>query len=207
MSNGGSLLSIPSDRGVGRVVLNTNVKVGDFVIHVQTEEVKPKKLIVTYVLYDGQVIDRTERSYTAHEDKPNLRELISKVAEAQHSKKVREVPSIWEGFSKNLKISIRPPKRTTLRPVPMPVPVAPQLDAARALELFELGLTLYKEEPLKAQEAWEEAVHLDPDNKVYRVNLKKLRDISHGVLINDQKSGCFSACFKPSTTLRLIKAG
>ena len=205
MSNGGNLLSIPSDRGVGRVVLNTNVTVGNFVIHVQTEEVKPKKLIVTYVLYEGQVIDRVERGYTAHEDKPNLRELISKVAEAQHSKKIREVPGIWEGFSKNLKISIKPPKRTTLRPVPMPV--APKLDAAKALELFELGLTLYKEDPLKAQEAWEEAAHLDPDNKVYRVNLKKLRDLAHGVLINDKKSGCFSACFKPSTTLRLVKAG
>jgi hypothetical protein len=207
MSNGGNLLSIPSDQGVERVILNTNVTVGNSVVHVQTEEVKFKKLIVTYVLYEGQVIDRVERGYTAHEGKPNLRELIAKVADAQHSKKIREVPTIWDGFSKNIKISIKPPKRTTLRPVPMPVPVAPQLDTARALELFELGLTLYKEEPLRAQGAWEEAVRLDPDNKVYRANLKKLRDMAHGVLINDKKSGCFSACFKPSTTLRLVKAG
>lgn len=203
MENGANLLSIPSDHGVDRVILNTNVKVGDVVVHVQTEEVKPKGLIVTYVLYEGQVIDRVERSYTKFGSKPNIRELIHKVADAQHNKKIGSVREIWAQFSTTVGHSGRAPKRASLRPAAM----SSQSDSDRALELFELGLTLYKEEPLKAHAAWKEAVGLDPNNKVYRTNLKRLEDLSQGVMVNDKKSGCFSACFKPPAKLRLIKTG
>ena len=208
MSNTGNLVQIPSDQGVDIVVLNTNVTYANVSVHVQTEEVKPKKLIVTCVLYEGQVIDRAERSYADFNSKPNIRELISRVANAQHGKKISEVPSIWKRFSPTLKRSIRPLKVASLRPVSI---VTSQLDTDRALELFELGLTLYKDEPLRAKEVWEEASRLDPDHKVYRVNLKRLNDLSRGVLANDKNSGCFSACFKQPTRisrppiLRLVK--
>jgi len=208
MSNPGNLVQIPSDQGVDIVVLNTNVSIADVRVHVQTEEVKPKKLIVTCVLYEGQVIDRVERSYADVESKPNIRELIAKVANAQHGKRISEVPGIWKRFSPTIKRSIRPLKVASLRPVLIGTP---QLDTGRALELFELGLTLYRDEPLRAKEAWEEASRLDPDNKVYRVNLKRLNDLSRGVLANDRNAGCFSACFKQPARisgppiLRLVK--
>jgi hypothetical protein len=205
MSNGGQLVAIPSDQGVNKTVLNTNVRVGDITLHVQTEEIKPSKLIVTCVLHEGQVIDRVERSYAGYEGKPNIRELIQKVASAQHTKKVVDVPLVWGRISRATRIQ----NKSTLRPIPMPV--TPQLDETRALELFELGLTLYKEDPLRTREVWEEAVRLDPENKRYRVNLKRLKDLSQGVLPNDTKSGCFSACFKSipidSAKLRLVKTG
>lgn len=209
MSNTGNLVQIPSDQGVDIVVLNTNVSIDDVTVHVQTEEMKPKKLIVTCVLYEGQVIDRVERSYADVESKPNIRELIARVANAQHGKRISEVPNIWERFSSPVSRSIQT-RKASLRPVSM---VSPQLDTDRALELFELGLTLYKHEPLKAQEAWEEACRLDPTNKMYRANLKRLEDQAHGVLANDRKSECFSACFRHSepesvrgpVVLRLVK--
>ena len=212
MSNTGNLVQIPSDQGVDIVVLNTNVSIDDVSVHVQTEELKPNKLIVTCVLYEGQVIDRVARSYSDFESKPNIRELIAKVANAQHGKRVSEVPSIWERFSSLVSRLTRPLKIASLRPVSL-VPL--KLDTDRALELFELGLTLYKKEPLKAREVWEEASRLDPANKVYRANLKRLEDQSRGVLANDRKSECFSACFRHSepesvrgsTVLRLVKAG
>lgn len=192
MTNKGTLRPIPSDQGIDSVILNTNVKVGSFVIHVQTEEIRHSKLIVTCVIHEGHVINRVERSYAAHESKPNLRNIIPKVANAQHKKEIGEVPSIWRQFNEEKGANTH--KGASLRPVP--VLVVSQLDPEKALELFELGLTLYKEEPLRAQEVWEEASRLDPDNKVYRANLKRLKDLSHGVLINDKNSRTFSACFK-----------
>jgi len=69
---------------------NTDVKVGDSVYHVQTEDRGPKRPEIDSVIYyKGQILDRRRTSYTPETTPEQIKELVTK----QHRKLVDSLKS------------------------------------------------------------------------------------------------------------------
>lgn len=73
--------------------LNSNISVNDQVLHVQTEALGGKhSAIVTHVFSNGGQVVRVIRfDYGKYRDKPNLRDLLSRALQVQHTNAIRKL--------------------------------------------------------------------------------------------------------------------
>lgn len=147
------------------------VQIGDISVHIQTEYLKEKMLLITVINRSGRCISRTERNCAEHVNKPDFYTKLSKVAQAQQRSIVQRVNEIWAGYLK--KQSISPP------------PSPSDMTAKRVICLLDLGLRAYdipKHDESMSQESakslaraiWLEALELDPENRLVNACLSKL---------------------------------
>jgi hypothetical protein len=149
----------PSTSAVVRaVVLNTNVQVGDAVLHVQTEQLASIQQLITCVLHEGQVLARVSRSYAKHANREDLQDVLSRVAASQHKQQVEKASGIWKSACNKSE----------------ELPVTSDEAVQQAFALFELGLTLVRTNPQQALDVWDRAHALDPSNRACLANLNML---------------------------------
>jgi len=152
------------------VMNSTNSAFGNGLrVHVQTEIVSRNKLIVTCVMYKGQCLYRTQRSYDMYLEKDNLDEILPRVALAMHQKVLRELPQIYSALTsdqlscieeRELQSSIRPCEVKDMH--------------TAVLELLEEGLAACRTDPEKALKVWKEALGIEPTNRTCRTNINRL---------------------------------
>jgi hypothetical protein len=157
-------MNIPVEKTSCLVGLNSNVTVGEVVIHVQTEDFAAKCLLVTNVLVDGHCIRRIERNYAEHVMKAGFASKLCKVAKAQQEATVQRVPEIWADH-----VNQTPERQFNVR-------IADQqlVLLARVTWLFELGLRLREVNPEIAELTWRELLEIDPTHRKAAANLNRL---------------------------------
>jgi|WetSurMetagenome_2_1015567.scaffolds.fasta_scaffold31850_3 hypothetical protein len=146
------------------------VVIGDVSIHVQTEYLKDKMLLITIVNRSGRCINRTERNCAEHVDKPDFYVKLARVAKAQQCSVVQRVREIWNDYLK--KQSIRLPEKESSDSI-----------ARRVSYLLDLGLKIYQisdhNDSISSETArisWLEALELDPENRLVNACLSDLDD-------------------------------
>jgi hypothetical protein len=150
------------------------IVIGDVSIHVQTEYLKDKMLLITIVNRSGRCINRTERNCAEHVDKPDFYVKLARVAQAQQCSVVQRVREIWNDYLK--KQSIRPPEKESSDSI-----------ARRVSYLLDLGLKIYQISDhndlisietarISARITWLEALELDPENRLVNACLSDLDD-------------------------------
>lgn len=150
------------------------VNIGDISIHVQTEYLKDKTLLITVVNLSGRCIHRTERNCAEHVGKPDFYIRLSRVAQAQQCSVVQRIHGIWTNYLK--KQSIRPPNKESS-----------DIITKRVLYLLDLGLKIYQIQchgdpvlieaaRISARATWLEALELDPENRLVNACLSDLGD-------------------------------
>ncbi|MFA5202861.1 MAG: hypothetical protein WC708_00395 [Lentisphaeria bacterium] len=153
--------------------LTNIVQIGDISVHIQTEYLKEKMLLITVINRSGRCINRTERNCAEHVDKPDFYVKLAKVAQAQQHLVMRRVNEIWADYLK--KQSISPP------------PSSSDVTAKRVTYLLDLGLRVYDipnhDESVSSESArnlartiWLEALELDPENRLVNACLSDLDD-------------------------------
>ena len=157
------------------VVNSTNAEIArDVQVHVQTEIVERNKLVVTCVMHKGYCCHRAERSYKTLLNKGNLEEVLLQAANAMHRQVLQRLPRIWEELTPEQLRCIRTRENQHSDHPPSNM----EVDAHdTAMELFELGLAAYREEPSKALELWNQALEIEPTNRSCRANIKRLSAI------------------------------
>lgn len=148
------------------------VNIGDVSVHIQTEYLKDKTLLITIVNRSGRCIHRAERNCSKHVEKPDFYIKLAQVAQAQQRSIVQRIQEIWAEYLK--KQSIRPPTNGPSNPI-----------AERVSYLLDLGFKIYQiatiDESVSMETAkdsakitWLEALELDPENRMLNACLSNL---------------------------------
>jgi hypothetical protein len=108
---------------------NTDVKVGDLVLHVQTEDRGKRSSVIDTVVYTGgRVLHRRKRSYADRLEDPSFTdEVLRKWLEEQHRAVIEELRS----GALPIQVPAPPPPAAPAPPAAAPAPAAPPAPAAQ----------------------------------------------------------------------------